>query len=231
MMWCARRLSGLGVLVGLVLAFVIGGTEPAQALTYFNGPDGFGFDNTEGLDPKFELFDPDEFKTATQRKFNDGTADIVLAVEQDLNIKDDVFEVDVTWQIKNKTGETIDRVIVFFTALAGPPGFPDYSESDIQIFAEDGKELKIIRYDEGDEVFYFAGFSVRNIEPGRDGQRERRFRYVVQGSIVGGETPTMGVNAAFNPAIVPEPGTALLMALGFGGLAAWSRRPNHQKCD
>lgn len=224
-MWAARRIGALLVVLVVQAGSVILSPESAQAVPYFNGPEGFGFDNSSiEATAKYQIEDADAFEAAGQRKFNDGSFAIVLSVEQDVHIADGFFEVDVTWQIKNKTDETIDRVIVFFTALAGPPAFPDYFDAEIELFPEDGKQFRVIRYEDGDEEFFFLGFAVRNLEPGRDDERERKFSYRVAGPVIGGETPTMGVLASFNPTVVPEPATGLLVAFGLVGLAARGRK-------
>ncbi len=224
-MWAARRLGALLVVLVVQVGSVVLSPEGAQALPYFNGPEGFGFDNSSiGATAKFLIEDPDAFEPAGQRKFNDGSFAIVLSVEQDVHVEDGFFEVDVTWQIKNKTDETIDRVIVFFTAPAGPPAFPDYFDAEIELFPEDGKQLRVIRYEDGDEEFFFLGFAVRNLAPGREDERERKFSYRVAGPVIDGETPTMGVVASFNPTVVPEPTTGLLVAFGLVGLAARGRK-------
>ena len=120
---------------------------------------------------------------------------------------------------------------LFLNSLTGDPGY-DLADVTIELdgFAPAGLDTSAVpdfasRYDAdfdpfvhlqytmtgGSTVFFdYVGWTVQ------DGDIVT-FRYDVVGGSIGGIAPQLTANAA--PIVVPEPGTALLMALGLGGLS------------
>lgn len=224
-----RRLRIASLVLALV-GFLVFGVDNALAIPYFNGPGGFGFDNSElDLSPKYLIESPDEFHAAGSIELNTGDFEIVLDVEQEITVRNDSFVVDVTWRVRNKLDETIDNVLVLFTALDGPPDFPDYSgAAPFELTKRNGNPFPIAVYESAGTDYYFAGFSIKDLEHGKQNARERHFRYVVDGSILDGRTPALGVAAVFDPKVVPEPGTLPLMGAGVLAVAGLLRR---RRCD
>lgn len=198
----------------------------ASAVTYFDGPQGFGFDPSEAPEGGFRILSADDWRPAGSKELNfDGDFEIVLKAKQTIVEKDDFFKVKVTWRLKNKTGETLDNALVFFSELGPPPFFPDYEGRTVDLKSTGNNDLSVIRYTNGDgEDFAFLGWAITDFEAGADGMRTRKFKYKVEGDIVDRRTPALGVSSVFNAVPVPEPSTTLLLATGVVASLAARRR-------
>jgi hypothetical protein len=212
-------LSIAGGMLAVITALAAAPT--ASAIPYFTGPNGFGFDNEALPDPlevDYTIESPDRWAPAGSKVLNDGSFALVLIEKQKLVKKDDFWRVNVKLKIRNATGETLDQAALFFAALGGPPKFPDYRgiPIDLSLKSSKNRDLDILSYGEGESQFYFAGFLLENMAPGRDGQVVRKFHYDVE-RLVGAEAPAIGVAAVLE---VPEPSLlvlALTAALAAGG--------------
>ncbi|MGH0037498.1 MAG: PEP-CTERM sorting domain-containing protein [Myxococcota bacterium] len=216
-------------------AALIGWGGQAQALAYFNGPDGFGFANdpSDPLAESFIVADDDEFTGAGSRQLNDGSFALAFDSKQTVKKKGKGhFRIKVEWTIKNKTGDTLDEALLLITALGQPTDFPDYNGVPIKIKQGTAKGLpfSVTRFDRTGEDMYFLGFALQDMAPGKDGKVKVRFKYDVfrNGGLVkvDGEKvpPALGVAAVLDPTPVPEPSATMLLGVGAAGITWWSRR-------
>jgi len=201
-----------------VSAAVLLGAGPAHALTYFDGPGGWGFDNgQEGLEPGWEIPGGTEFIPAGT---NDPSYDLVLMVDEEIFDTADTIDRIVTWTIVSQRPDLMDDILLFFTATGSGGDYADLSGAHIDIEAD----FEIISYGQ----YTFAGFLIDDLNSwGERGMTftTRSFRYTVDQGLGPGEIPALGVAAATNFLPIPEPSTALLVSLGgVGILAARSRR-------
>jgi hypothetical protein len=140
------------------------------------------------------------------------------------------FIADSTWTVTNLSGHDIENAYLVFTLVDLSGGYPDIP------VAMDGNMVEFLEYVAGGQTYYFGlvglgplGDGVVDGE-GVESSQSTQFtlRYIVGGDMVfDGATqviPPLGVYGLERPAIpVPEPGTALLIALGFVGLAMAKR--------
>jgi hypothetical protein len=226
--WNIRSRMRARMTASIALAVMIFMAPTAWAVTYFDGPHGFGFEPPKGTKGDFRIGSAEDWRPAGSKELDlDGDFEIVLKSQQTIIEKDDYFKVKVTWRLKNKTGEALDNALIFFSELGPPPFFPDYEGRTVDLKSTGSKDFSVIRYSNDDgEDFAFLGWSLLDFEPGTDGMRKRKFKYRVEGDLVNRRTPALGVSTVFNAVPVPEPSTTILLATGFA--AALASRPGRR---
>ena len=140
------------------------------------------------------------------------------------------FIADSTWTVTNQSGRDLDNLFLVFTRVSLSGGYPDIP------VAVDGNQMQFLEYLAGGQKYYFAMVSLGALGDGiADGEgyehsqsTQFTLRYIVGGDMIfNGATqviPPLGVYGLEREAApIPEPGTALLVAVGFVGLAMAKR--------
>lgn len=140
------------------------------------------------------------------------------------------FIADSTWTVTNNSGRDLENFYLVFTRVNLAGGYPDIP------VAVDGNLVQFLEYQAGGQLYYFAMVSLGALGDGvSDGESYEHpqstqfsMRYIVGGDMIfNGATqvmPPLGVyGLERETAYVPEPGTALLVAVGFVGLAMAKR--------
>lgn len=206
-----------GIELGLcaLLAFVLLGVGPAKAISYFNGPDGWGFDNSGlGLEAGYEIALDATFPTIAGPGSG---ATLILEIAEEINDPQGGIQREIEWTITAL--EAPADVLVFFSALAADPSGYEDALIDIEPLSPDLFAIA----DFG--PYIFAGFVIPAEELGGDGA-VRSFRYTVNLPQGWDGPPGLGVAATADFTIVPEPGVGLMV--GFGLLALSARRREHR---
>ena len=202
---CVRALGP-----ALVLALLAGGAG-ADSLLYFNGPGRNGFDNRIGvapqLDVRSQLTLPGlEFKQKIKKvKFKDG-----------------VYTVRVKLKVKNRTGSSLEDLVLLITALAQPA----FVAPDTPILLDLGggkiTDLDIAQL-RGSPERFFAALDVGRLRNKK--KFKAQIEYQVLGDLETGRAPTLQYTIGTAPTVIPEPGSALLLGAGLLLLGAGRRRP------
>jgi hypothetical protein len=130
------------------------------------------------------------------------------------------FVADSSWTIHNLTGRTLDDVALVFTRIIDDPGYPPVD------VALDDNTYGVLQYTNASNVTrYYGAIPLGDLAPGAF--VNFNVRYIVSGSLPvqnGNYTlPRFGLAGIESPRQVPEPGTALLLALGLAAIASRSR--------
>ena len=191
----------------------------ARAISYFTGPDGFGFDNSElALEPDHVVPTAMAFRSVGSDDLGDDFA-LLIQSKQRVKRKNGTIRVKVKWKVTNQLDVEIDEAFVFFTGLGGPDEFPDYDDVPIDLRLK-RKQQRVVHYEDSGREFWFLGFELDDLKPGK--RKKFKFRYDIERSeLVDSTLPALGVASTIRP--IPEPGTFAMLALGLGGLA-WTRR-------
>jgi len=205
---CARTL-GLALALGVLGA----GGAAADSIPYFDGPGGVGFANGAGLLPGLDV----------------GTQVTIpgLAIKQKIKkvkFKDGVYTVRVKLQVRNRTGSTLEDLVLLITALA-QPGFV---APDTPILLDlGGRKITDLTIAEmqalpgGTPDRFFAALDVGTLRNKK--KFKAQIEYQVLGDLSTGRASTLQYTVGTAPSIVPEPGTALLLGGGLLILAARRR--------
>jgi hypothetical protein len=236
----------------LAVALVAALAGPATALPlFFTGPSNYGTSQAEvnssiSMDPAIGLLDLD----ATQFDFSlaggaslpnptcaDAPGDpscldltVVLPPSVSVDLSPNPSPSDPTratsaWQITNTSGFALDvAYLVFVTsfgALSGDPalvGIDPVGSQNYSVIGFDAGVLGRINY---------AAIALGAM--GIGATREISVNYAIADELIPGEDmnlllPVLNIQAVVSPAIIPEPGTFSLFALGVLGLAAKRRR-------
>lgn len=138
----------------------------------------------------------------------------------------DPFIADSLWTLTNMTTESFtDPLLLMFSSVALEPFLGSLvpgAYPDLQV-GMDGKLLDIARYSVMGMDFFFGSVNVGGLEPGESAS------FLVRYVVSSGPLPIVGNNVVMPPLkvvamVVPEPTTLVLLATGFGGLAAFGRR-------
>lgn len=140
------------------------------------------------------------------------------------------FIADSTWTVTNQSGRDLENLFLVFLMVDLSGGYPNIP------VAVDGNQMQFLEYQAGSQKYYFAMVSLGALGDGlADGESVEHaqstqftMRYIVGGDMIfNGATqvmPPLGVYGLERDAApVPEPGTALLVAVGFVGLAMAKR--------
>jgi hypothetical protein len=130
------------------------------------------------------------------------------------------FVADSSWTVRNLTGRPLDDLVLLFTRIIDDPGYP---EVDVAL---DDNVYDVLSYTNASNVTRFYGaIALGDLAAGAS--VNFGVRYIVSGDlpIVNGEyvMPRFGLAGIESPMPIPEPTTALLLALGLGALARRSR--------
>lgn len=127
----------------------------------------------------------------------------------------DPFVAESDWTVQNTSGRPLDDVALLFM-------LPDFSAYPAVPVGLDANLLQILRYDVGD-VFHLGAVLLGDLAPGDTA--EVTVRYVVAGELLSdGGSLVMPPLSTLGLAEVPEPGSAILFALGIAALAGRRRR-------
>lgn len=212
-------------MAGLALALFTSGEE-ARALSYFDGPDGYGFDNDE-IESVFEISDRADWARAGSRNENDGDFALVITASQKIKDKgNNRWRVVVEWNVKNKTGQTLENPILFLSALGTPPDYPNYEGIPIDIPLDKASDpFTVIEYEQDGVDYAFIGFQFLDMEPGAEGSRDRKFKYDIFADDLPDNTgPALGTAAVLDPVPVPESSIGWLLSAGLLASWRWRRR-------
>ena len=130
------------------------------------------------------------------------------------------FVADSQWTVRNTSGSFLDDLVLLFTRVIDDPGYPAVD------VALDGGVYDVLAYTNASDVTRFYGaIALGDLAPDTSVQFD--VRYIVAGPlpIIDGEyaIPRFGLAGLAHPARVPEPGTALLVALGLVACVGRSR--------
>jgi PEP-CTERM motif len=128
------------------------------------------------------------------------------------------FVADSSWSIQNLTGRPLDDFVLIFTRIIDEPGYPPVD------VALDDNVYDVLQYTNASNVTrYFGAIGLGDLDAGETVNFVAR--YIVSGALPINDgkyqMPRFGLAGIESPRQVPEPGTALLLALG---LAAIVRR-------
>ncbi len=122
----------------------------------------------------------------------------------------DPFVAQSVWTVQNTSGRPLDQVALLFM-------LPDFSAYPAVPVGLDASLLQILRYDLGG-AFHLGAVLLGDLAPGDTA--EVTVRYVVAGELLSdGGRLVMPPLSTLGLAEVPEPGSALLLALGVATLA------------
>lgn len=207
----------LGVIASAAVLALSAGS--AQALPYFNGPMGFGFDNSSlGLSPDYVLT-PSAPGYVESGVTDPSLTDLGLTA-LDVAVDDTPTSIDrtITWTFTNNAPSTLTDFIIVFTGLGANAG--DYVGANVDIDI-DGFDPMVIANIQTTELFWLAGYRLTSADFDSNDMATRTFRYTVDVGEVGGMPPDLGI-MYMTEFTVPEPatgllfGSALLMAVGAG---------------
>jgi hypothetical protein len=211
-------------------AVTIGDTNPV----FFNGPDGYGFSAADvsaaGLAAAFQADAEDGWLQAGKRS---PRVDLAISVDLQKVYKDpnrkgkptlaNPVIADSIWKITNKTGESLDDVLLVFT-LGDTSG-----KKNPKPVALDGNLIDILAYSNDDVDYLFGVVRLGDLAAEGPGSAvEIDVRYIVGGRLARNGSklllPRFGTSAVTGWTPVPEPATGACVALGLLALAAARRR-------
>ena len=202
--------SPLGRLLALAALVTVASFAalPAHALQYFNGPGGFGFDNTTlMLDADFEFpVDPGNpgFPFEGITGGNTGGPVGLSFIDLEMETFGDPIDRTVEWTILNN--DAIDEIMIVFSGLLTME--QDYLDATIDITSDDGLDIAFW------DGRWLAGFQL-DIDDFTDVNgtltATRTFRYTIDVAQIGDAPPGLGLQFTRELTSVPEPATGLLL--------------------
>lgn len=134
------------------------------------------------------------------------------------------YVADSLWTVRNDSGVALTNAWLAFTFISHDPftgmpgGYPDIP------VAMDDTLVDVVKYSYAGTDYYFAAMSLGSMAMGES--RQLTVRYIVAGDLpfVGGSYVMPPFGVAGLVAVVPEPASALLVAAGVVGLAAFRRK-------
>lgn len=136
------------------------------------------------------------------------------------------FIADSTWTVTNDSGRDLEDVYLVFTRVSLSGGYPDLA------VALDGNLIEILEYTAGDTSYWFGMVSLGALGDGvvdSEGEASQSTQFTMR-YIVGGDMPFTGSEQVMPPIgvfgiarVIPEPGTAILLASGLFALAMANR--------
>jgi hypothetical protein len=191
----------------------------AQALPYFNGPSGFGFDNSTLSLPGDYVINP-----TAPGYVESGVTDPLLtnlgllAVDVSTETFGQPIDRTVTFTFINNAPGTLTDLLFVFTGL-GANG-ADYATANIDLDISGFDPMEISSLTTTD-TFWLAGYRLTSADFDANQMATRTFRYTVDVPEVNGAPPDLGI-MYMTDFTVPEPATglllsaSLLMAVGAG---------------
>ena len=209
-----RNLIALATSVAVLLL-----AGSAHALSYFDGPSGFGFDNSTLLLSPDYLLTPSTPGYVASGVTDPSLTDLGL-LSVDTAINDTATSIDrtITWTLINNAPATLTDFIIVFTALG--PSSSSYASANIDLDI-DGFDPMVIMNLQLTDLFWFAGYRLTSADFDSNQMATRTFRYTVDVGEGSGGPPELGI-MYMTEFTVPEPATgllfggALLMAVGAG---------------
>lgn len=126
------------------------------------------------------------------------------------------FVADSSWTVRNLTGRALDDLVLLFTRIIDDPGYP------VVDVALDDNVYDVLQYTNASNVTRFYG-AIALGDLAADASVNFGVRYIVSGALpIQNDEYTMprfGLAGIESPAQIPEPGTALLIALGLVAVA------------
>jgi hypothetical protein len=170
----------------------------------------------------------------------DGVLEVVDQDVESINIDpsdlETPFEVDSTWTIENVFGQDLDGTVYLLFVAADPREIVingqtevvDHIDSEVGLQIDGAGGWSLVQTSDAQlGTLHYAAFSLGSMDAGQ--QKQVDLRYVLNDLInfpQGAQTvvplPKLRIALGFTP--IPEPGTALLVALGLTALAARARQ-------
>jgi hypothetical protein len=209
-----RRWQKLGTRAGsLALAALLWAALPTTAqadyISYFNGPDGIGFDNSIFEPPML----PSLFVSALETPLGLKIKQKVKKVKKG----DGFVEVKIKIKIKNKSDVNLEDLIVLISALEDP-----FSDTAFQLDLGSGDQLPLEVALNEELARFYAAFVAGDLAPKKK-IKEKIYLRAETDSLQKGDLVTLAM--ASRALVTPEPATALMLGLGLLGLALCGRRP------
>lgn len=197
---CAR-----GVGLGLALAVLTAAGAAADAIPYFDGPGRIGFANALGIPPDFDIGGQLNLPGLTIRQ-----------KVKKVKFQGGAYNVQIKLKIKNRTGAAIDDLLLLITALAQPASVAPTTPIELELGgAFSGLAIAQLQ---GTPERFFAGLEIGTLP--NKGRFKTKLQYRVLGDLATGRASPLvfTIGTQPTPLPVPEPGTALLLAVGGGVL-------------
>lgn len=142
------------------------------------------------------------------------------------------FVADSLWTVQNTTASVLENAFLVFSMVDLSGGYPDLP------VALDQNKVKILKYTSGGSDFYFGMVALGTLGANGSADDTASFtmRYIVGADLPledpGANTsvdalqimPPIGTFGIVGVTPIPEPGTALLLAVGLAGLAVTKRK-------